>query len=133
MLSMTRDEYEKRRNRRALPTDQLQALLDAAKARPLAQTLSFTRGRGRGSIEYLDIQGATRLAPCARGRGGRRPVRSVRCRQQELSGPLRAGGQGPMDRLFHLPWSFPYRFFRGRCDRVRGRRPAVSETGGPPF
>src|SRR5262249_50965222 len=51
LLSVTRHEGEKKRKRRALPAHQLQALLDAAKARPLAQTLVIHRGGRKGLAE----------------------------------------------------------------------------------
>jgi integrase len=51
MLSVTRHEGAAKRVRRALTVDQLQALLDAAKVRPLAQTLVIHRGLRKGRLE----------------------------------------------------------------------------------
>jgi integrase len=51
ILCVTRHKGEKKRIRRALPTDQLQALLNAAKSRPLAQTLTIRRGSRKGRQE----------------------------------------------------------------------------------
>jgi len=48
MLSVTRQEGAKKRQRRALPPDQFQKLLDAAKLRPLANTMLVTRGERKG-------------------------------------------------------------------------------------
>jgi integrase len=51
LLTVTRHLGEKKRRRRALPPEQLQRLLDAAKARPLAQTLAIHRGGRKGRPE----------------------------------------------------------------------------------
>lgn len=48
LLSVTRQEGEKKRKRRALTAEQLQALFDAAKVRPVEQVRLITRGQRKG-------------------------------------------------------------------------------------
>lgn len=59
LLSTTRQEGEKKRVRRALPPEQLQRLLDAAKVRPLAHTLTIHRGSRKGT-QGADVSAETR-------------------------------------------------------------------------
>lgn len=109
MLAVTRHEGKKKRNRRALPPDQLQKLLHAAKTRPLANTLMITRGGRKG-------QPAAAVTPevrATRERDGRRraliylaavytglrrnELRSLRVKHLRLDGEVPA---------VHLPGEF---------------------------
>jgi integrase len=51
LLSVTRHRGEKKHQRRALPTPQLQRLFDAARVRPLAQAQKIGRGARKGQLE----------------------------------------------------------------------------------
>jgi integrase len=109
MLVVTRHEGEEKRKRRALPPDQLQKLLDAAKARPLANTLMITRGERRGQPEAAvtpevralrerDGQRRALIYLTAVYTGFRRnELRSLRVKH------LRFGGEVP---AVHLPGEF---------------------------
>jgi integrase len=70
MLAVTRQEGAKKRQRRALPPDQLQKLIDAAKLRPLANTMLVTRGERKGqrvAVVSAEVQSERERAGRERG------------------------------------------------------------------